>query len=84
MKIVSWNLRNIGNTKLTNTFTQKYLGFGLGNDVADYVAGLVMGSDRWNAVPNLSTNPADIFVVIELKTGGKKKGGAVSGTCIPP
>jgi hypothetical protein len=83
MKIVSWNLRNIGNTKLTNTFTQKYLGFGLGNDVADYVAGLVMGSNRWNAVPNLTTNPADIFIVIELKTGGKKKGGAVSGTCIP-
>jgi hypothetical protein len=83
MKIVSWNLRNIGQTKLTNTFGQTFNAFGLGNNVVDYVAGLVMGTNRWNAVPNLSTNPADVFVVIELKSGGNQKGKAISGTCIP-
>jgi hypothetical protein len=83
MKIISWNLKNIGQSKLTNTFGQAFNAFGLGNNVVDYISGLVMGTSRWDAVPGLTTNPADVFVVIELKTGGNQKGKAVSGTCIP-
>jgi hypothetical protein len=83
MKIVSWNLKNIGQTKLSNAFATTFNGYGLGNTVLDYITGLVMGRARWNAVTNLSTNPADVFVVIELKTGGNQKGKAISGTCIP-
>lgn len=83
MKIISWNLKNISNSKLSNTFSQKFIGFGLGNDVGDYITGLIMGCNRWNSVPNLSTDPADVFVVIELKTGGERKGSDVSGNCIP-
>ncbi|WPV64835.1 hypothetical protein [Chitinophaga sp. LS1] len=83
MKIVSWNLKNIGDNKLNNPFSPIFNAFGLGNNVIDYITGLVMGNPCWNAVPNLSTNPADIFVVIELKTGGSQKGKAISGTCLP-
>jgi hypothetical protein len=83
MKIVSWNLRNIGQTKLANAFSPAFNAFGLGNNVLDYMVGLVMGRPRWNAVAGLSTNPADIFVVIELKTGGTGKGQGISGTCLP-
>ena len=83
MKIVSWNLKNIGQTKLGNAFSPTFNAFGLGNNVLDYVSGLVMGTTRWNAVANLTTDPADIFVMIELKTGGHQKGRAVSGTCLP-
>src|SRR5689334_11971369 len=83
MKIVSWNLKNIGQSKLTNAFSPTFNAFGLGNNVIDYITGLVMGATRWNAVASLSTNPADIFVVIELKTGGNQKGKAISGTCLP-
>ncbi|AXY74646.1 hypothetical protein D3H65_11930 [Paraflavitalea soli] len=83
MKIVSWNLKNIGQTKLSNAFAATYRAFGLGNNVLDFMMGLVMGRPRWNAVAGLTTNPADIFVVIELKTGGTGKGQGVSGTCLP-
>lgn len=83
MKIVSWNLRNISLNKLGNAFSPTFNAYGLGNNVLDYVSALVMGAARWNAIPNLTTNPADIFVMIELKTGGSQKGQAVSGNCLP-
>jgi hypothetical protein len=83
MKIVSWNLKNIGQNKLNNQFNAGYLAYGLGNNVLDFMMGLVMGSDRWNAVAGLSTTPADVFTVIELKTGGQRKGFGVTGTCLP-
>lgn len=83
MKIVSWNLKNIGQTKLGNNFSPTFNAFGLGNNVLDYISGLVMGTNRWNAIAGLNTTPADIFVMIELKTGGNQKGKAVSGTCLP-
>ncbi|ASU33548.1 exonuclease/endonuclease/phosphatase family protein [Mucilaginibacter xinganensis] len=83
MKIVSWNLRNISLNKLGNAFSPTFNAYGLGNNVLDYMVGLVMGTNRWNAIPNLSTNPADVFVMIELKTGGSQKGRAVSGNCLP-
>ncbi|MCB0429497.1 MAG: hypothetical protein H6585_02525 [Flavobacteriales bacterium] len=81
MKIVSWNLKNIGQTKLGNNFTATIANKGLGNNVGDYINRVVMGNVAWTNI--LTANPADIFIVIELKTGGHQKGKPVSGTCIP-
>lgn len=83
MKIISWNLKNVGQTKLAKSFSPGFNALGLGNTVLDYVSRVVMGDAAWNAIPNFSTNPADLFVVVELKSGGRQKGMAVSGTCIP-
>jgi hypothetical protein len=86
MKIVCWNLKNLGQTKLGNPLTNTFTPYGLGNTVLDYMMKVVMGSAAWNnlwASPGLSASPADIFVIIELKTGGHNKNQAVSGTCIP-
>lgn len=83
MKIISWNLKNLGQTKLGNAFTPTYSAYGLGGNVGTFITNLVTGSPVWNNIANLSTNPADVFVVIELKTGGSNKGTAVGGTCIP-
>jgi hypothetical protein len=81
MKVISWNLRNIGQTKLGNPFTAAVAGKGLGNNVRDYIINLVMGNAVWN---NIATgNPADVFVVIELKSGGHNKGNAAFGTAGP-
>ncbi|MCB0628204.1 MAG: hypothetical protein R2824_25585 [Saprospiraceae bacterium] len=83
MKIVSWNLKNIGYSKLQNKFSTTFSSYGLGGNVLSYITNLVMGSGNWNNITNLSTNPADVFVVIELKTGGNQKGKTISGTCLP-
>lgn len=81
MKIISWNLRNISLTKLSNKFSAQFTTYGLGNNVLDYMVNLVLGNAQWNGI--LATNnPADMFVVIELKTGGKYKGTKVTGKCI--
>jgi len=81
MKIISWNLRNLGATKLANPFTVAVAGRGLGNNVLDYVLNVVMGRPVW--APISSGNPADIFVIIELKSGGHNKGQNANGTAIP-
>ena len=72
MKIISWNLRNIGINKLARPFTARFQAYGLGNNVIDYMMKLVMGDPVWNNIND--GKPADIFVVIELKCGGQKKG----------
>ncbi|WP_162042208.1 hypothetical protein [Undibacterium sp. YM2] len=53
----------------------------MGNTVLDFVTNVVMGAEQWEGV--VSAFPVDLFVVIELKTGGSAKGGAVSGNCLP-
>lgn len=83
MKIVSWNLKNIGANKLNRQFSPTVRGYGLGNTVQDFIVNLVAGGAMWNNVADLSVNPADVFVIIELKTGGYRKGYPISGTCIP-
>jgi hypothetical protein len=82
MKIVGWNLLNVGNTKLGKPLTAGFAAFGLGGNILDYIVKLAMFDDAWDNL-NLTDSPADVFVVIELKTGGSLKGGAVSGTCLP-
>ena len=84
MKIISWNLRNIGINKLARPFTARFQAYGLGNNVLDYMMKVVMGDPVWSNINN--GYPVDIFVVIELKCGGLKKGeyppGAPSPTLV--
>ncbi|HEX3466214.1 MAG TPA: hypothetical protein VHS78_19355 [Candidatus Elarobacter sp.] len=81
MRIVAWNLKNIGQTKLTNTFSSLLTLAGLGNNVLDYIVKVVMGDENW--APYTGASPADVFLIIELKSGGKAKGTAATGTAIP-
>lgn len=81
MKIISWNLKNVSANKLNNVFQPKFQANGLGNNVLDYVINVVMGATPWAGV--VSQTPADLFVIIELKTGGDAKGSAISGKCEP-
>lgn len=82
LKIISWNLKNVSANKLDNTFQPKFRSYGLGDNVLGYIVNVVMGAaNQWKGV--VSQTPADLFVVIELKTGGSKKGDAVSGQCVP-
>lgn len=81
MKIVSWNIRNVGRSKLTNSFSTTFRSVGLGNNVLDYIINIVMGSSVWGNIN--TTVPADIFVIIELKSGGTRKGDDASGAAEP-
>jgi hypothetical protein len=81
MKIISWNLKNLGEKKLARPINPVVAAAGVGNDVLDYILRVVMGNDVWRGIS--STLPADIFIIIELKTGGTDKGGDVSGAAIP-
>jgi hypothetical protein len=82
MKIISWNLLNLSTVGLAKDLTLHFTHFGLGNNVLDYITKLVMADAAWNNL-GMSDNPADIFVIIELKTGGETKGAPVEGNCLP-
>ncbi|MFZ6640997.1 hypothetical protein ACO0LL_14715 [Undibacterium sp. TC4M20W] len=83
MKVISWNLKNVSLNKLTkpNAFQPLFQSYGMGNTVLDFVTNVVMGAEQWEGV--ISSAPVDLFVVIELKTGGSRKGANVSGNCLP-
>ena len=80
MKIVAWNLLNVGQNKLTKPLNP--LAAGYGGYIIDFIMNVVMGNPIWGGT-NQSSIPADIFIVIELKSGGHLKGNPVSGTGIP-
>jgi endonuclease/exonuclease/phosphatase family metal-dependent hydrolase len=70
LKIIFWNIKFLGSTKLwylTNPVAQAA---GLGNDFEDYIVKVVTGDAVWAAAT--TQVPADIFVIIELKAGGQK------------
>ncbi len=81
MRIIAWNLKNIGFGKLGNTFSPAITAAGLGNNVGDYILKVVMGQAVWNNI--LPAAFPDIFVMVELKSGGSLKGAAANGTAIP-
>lgn len=81
MKMIFWNLRNVGSTKLGKTFSPAVVASGVGNNVGEYIVRLVMGMAPWAGIN--PGGPADVFVVIELKSGGHVKGRAANGTAIP-
>jgi len=64
MKIINWNLKNVGVTKLNKPLPAKIQVAGLGDTVLEYVTKVVMGDPVWEGV--ISEDPVDVFVVIEL------------------
>lgn len=82
MKIIAWNLKNIGRSKLTYELTQPVVKAGYGNNVLDYITKVATADTLWSK-SGVVTAPADIFVIIELKSGGDAKGSAVSGAAAP-
>jgi hypothetical protein len=82
VKIISWNLKNIGATKLANVMNATIAAAGYGNNVLDFMVNLVMGNAIWVGV-NLTLVPVDIFLVVELKSGGHNKNTPAFGTAIP-
>lgn len=84
LKVISWNLKNIGANKLKNTFSLSEVAqAGLGNNVNDYILNVVMGNSKWNSDWLDPASPCDLFVVIELVTGGNVVGNPVNGTALP-
>lgn len=84
MKILAWNLLNIGRTKLTNALSPTVRAASMGNTVLDYIVKVAMANSVWSGIDGfLNTSPVDIFMIIELKSGGETKGAAVSGAAIP-
>ena len=81
MKIICWNLKNIGQSKLTKKLSPVLAAAGLGGTGLDYMMKVVMGDTAWQNIS--SSAPADVFVIIELKSGGKKKGVTSTGTSVP-
>lgn len=81
MKIMFWNLLNLGNTKLNKALSQGVIGAnGMGNNILDYIVGISTGQAVWQGAT--STVPADVFVIVELKSGGTMKGNAGNGACL--
>lgn len=79
MKIVSWNLKDIGTGKLAGTLPW-FNNRGLGVNVLDYITKVVAADPIWQHVTG--ANPADVFVVVELVTGGTSKGSASTGSSL--
>lgn len=81
MKIMFWNLLNLGNTKLNKGLNQAVIGAnGMGNNILDFIVNVSTGQAVWqNATSQV---PADVFVIVELKSGGTMKGNAGNGACL--
>ena len=56
MKIVSWNLKNIGHRKLVKQMNAIVAAAHYGNNVLDFMMNVVMGRNIWNGT-NLSAVP---------------------------
>lgn len=80
MKIISWNLKNIGTNKLPKEFAAVYSAYGLGGSCLDFITKVVTGDTAWDNIQ--SDNPADVFVIIELKSGGNIQGLAGTSSCL--
>lgn len=81
MKIISWNLKNVGAGKLGNAMNPAVAAAGYGNNVGEFIVNVVMGNVLWG--PWNPAVAADIFLIIELKCGGHNKSTAAVGTCTP-
>jgi hypothetical protein len=81
MKVMFWNLRNIGSSKLARAFPPGILPpAGMGNTVLDFIVKVNMGDAVW--VNATSTTPVDVFVIVELRSGGDQKGQDGTGACL--
>jgi endonuclease/exonuclease/phosphatase family metal-dependent hydrolase len=81
MKIMFWNLRNLGTRKLNNSLGNVAIAnAGMGNTILDYIVRINTGNAVWAHAT--SQVPVDVFVIIELKSGGVAKGAAGTGACL--
>jgi hypothetical protein len=79
LKIIFWNIKFFGSGKLDEETNSTAVVGGLGNTYADYIVKVVAGDEVWkNATSEV---PADIFVIVELKSGGDAKGSPGNGAC---
>jgi hypothetical protein len=81
MKVMFWNLLNLGDTKLTKTFPPGILPpAGMGGSILDFIVKVNTGNVVWqNATSQV---PVDVFIIVELKSGGSQKGNAGTGACL--
>ena len=47
LKVIAWNLKNIGQSKLGNQIDPLLAGAGIGNTALDYTMPVVMGDNIW-------------------------------------
>ena len=81
MKIMFWNLLNLGNTKLNKPLGSVHINnAGMGNTILGYIVGINTGNAVWAAAT--TQVPVDVFVIIELKSGGSAKSAAGTGACL--
>jgi len=81
MKIMFWNIFKLGSSKLGNKMNAGIIAAnGLGNNIQDYMVKVATGNAVWNAAT--SATPVDVFVIIELVSGGNKKDSNGFGACI--
>jgi hypothetical protein len=80
MKLMFWNIQKLGDTKLSQRLPQAITGVNqMGNNKLDYIVKVATGANVWQ---NATTAvPVDVFVIVELVSGGKGKGGAGTGAC---
>lgn len=81
MRVISWNLKDIGQNKLATPLPPLIAAAGLGNNVLDYIVNVVMAEPNW--APYTGAARADLFIVIELVSGGHLKGADVSAGAVP-
>ena len=81
LKILSWNIQNVGQVKLSKTFSATMKATGMGNNVLDYIVKVAMGDTFWWTAPY--DKPADIFVIIEPVSSGIAVGDDVKGSAGP-
>ena len=76
-----WNIFKLGSSKLGNKLNAGIIAAnGLGNNIQDYIVKVATGNAVWNAAT--TATPVDVFVIIELVSGGSKKDSAGFGACI--
>lgn len=85
MKILVWNLKNISVNGLSYRKITHINLLGLGTNLLDFISRLVSGASCWDNIPFLRPGtggvvPIDIFVIIEAKHAGSKRGDPVSTT----
>ena len=80
MKLMFWNIFKVGSGKLKRKLGAVVASNGLGNNIQDYVVKVALGDAVWSKAT--STTPVDVFVIIEVVSGGYQKDTAGYGSCL--
>lgn len=80
MKIMCWNIFKVGSGKLKRKLGAVVANGGLGNNIQDYIVKVALGNAVWSNAT--TTTPVDVFVIIELVSGGYQKDTLGYGSCL--